>query len=262
MTFPDSERVVYGQNPLAEVVAQLRFPPILKIDSEPPAAFQDAIRMHYPEYSDAAPAPALPDNLPPQILNMIKGFAPSQSGGRQHQFSSEERDWQVTLTRQSLELRTTSYRRWEDFRSRLVNLTAELERNYQPSMYGRVGLRYVDVVRRSLLGLKDVPWLELLNPQVAGELSAPEFGKIDSASRQIHCELEGDNRYLTLKSGIALAEPDKEKCFLIDADFHTHKRTETQNVFNIVDAFNRMSGNFFRWCIKRRLHEALRPEKI
>jgi uncharacterized protein (TIGR04255 family) len=45
MTFPeDSPRVIYGRNPLEQVICQIRFPTILKIDTELPAAFQEQIR--------------------------------------------------------------------------------------------------------------------------------------------------------------------------------------------------------------------------
>ena len=47
MAFPEVERVIYERNPLDEVICQLRFPAILKID-EPPIAFQEQIRTRYP----------------------------------------------------------------------------------------------------------------------------------------------------------------------------------------------------------------------
>ena len=54
MVFPNFERVVYKKNPLEEVICQLRFPPILRIDSGNAADFQDVIRQDYPLYSEAS----------------------------------------------------------------------------------------------------------------------------------------------------------------------------------------------------------------
>ena len=48
MPFPEATRVIYHKNPLTDVICQLRFPPILKIDSEIPSLFQDTIREQYP----------------------------------------------------------------------------------------------------------------------------------------------------------------------------------------------------------------------
>jgi uncharacterized protein (TIGR04255 family) len=262
MDFPEAKRVVYSKNPLAEVIVQLQFAPILKIDSEPPAAFQDLIRLEYPRYSLAAANNPIPANAPPQIRNVIQSMG-FRSGPARHLFEAEDRHWQVALTRQTLELRTRVYRRWEEFCERGHKLRVAFEQTYKPGFYVRLGLRYVDVIRRSLLNLADVPWSELLNPYVAGELSAPELAtRIDAVSRELHCSLEGNNCYLTLRTGIAQTDPDKEPCFLIDSDFHTHKRTEIADVENILDTFNRASGRLFRWSIKPRLHDALEPQPV
>lgn len=264
MAFPDSPRVLYKRNPLAEVVATLKFPPILKIDSDPPAGFQDIIRVQYPQYTDVAARPILPPNIPPQISTIIQGFGGVRSAGAKHQFSSQDETWRVTLTRELIELKTVSYGRWEEFRDRITALIDALERTYAPNGYTRVDLRYVDVVRRSLLQLRGARWADLLNAQIAGELGAPELADdINSMSRQIHCKFGDGDSYLTLKTGlIETAAPDKEQCFLIDSDFHTHQRTERVNVLTTLSGFNRSSGRFFRWCIQQRLHDALGPEPI
>jgi len=267
MALPETNREVYRRNPLAEVTAQLRYPPILRIEVESPAQFQEAIRDRYPLYRQVVPAGQLPTNVPTPVRQLIQGMGPA-AGPLQHVFETQDRTSGVTLSRESLTLRTTTYSRWEDFREQLSRLRETFEGIYRPGYYVRLGLRYVDIVRRSILGLNDVPWGELLNPATGGELSTKEFGEnIDSAQRRLHCKLEGEDRFLTLNTGIALAEPPgpdgvKEKCFLIDADFHTHKRTENANVTTALDTFNRASGNLFRWAIRPRLREALEPRPL
>jgi uncharacterized protein (TIGR04255 family) len=57
MPFPEIERIVYRNNPLTEVVCQLRFPPILSIESELPVKFQDAIREMYPSFQEKVELP-------------------------------------------------------------------------------------------------------------------------------------------------------------------------------------------------------------
>ena len=49
MPFPDATRVIFDANPLDEVICQVKFPPILRIETDP-AAFQDQIRAEYPNY--------------------------------------------------------------------------------------------------------------------------------------------------------------------------------------------------------------------
>ena len=52
--FSKTERTVYRQNPLAEVICQLRFPTILAIGAKDPVDFQDAIRDVFPQYQRRA----------------------------------------------------------------------------------------------------------------------------------------------------------------------------------------------------------------
>lgn len=51
-TFPETPRVIYAKNPLFEVICQLRFPAILKIDSEIPAGFQEKLRASFPLFRE------------------------------------------------------------------------------------------------------------------------------------------------------------------------------------------------------------------
>ena len=53
MPFPEtSQKIIYKKNPLDRVICQLRFPPILKIDTELPDKFQESIRNDFPEFQE------------------------------------------------------------------------------------------------------------------------------------------------------------------------------------------------------------------
>lgn len=262
MALPESNRVIYSRNPLAEVTAQLRFPPILRIEAEAPARFQDEIRDSYPLYRQVRAGGQLPPDIPPPVRSLIQGMG-AAAGPIQHLFETHDRRSVATLSRESLSLKTTSYTRWETFHDQLESLRRTLEQIYRPASYSRLGLRYVDIIRRSIIGLENVSWAELLNASIGGGLTAMELGEnIDSASSELHCRLDGDNCFLRLRMGIALAEPAKEKCFLIDSDFHTHERTEIADVTAFLNEFNRLSGNLFRWAIRERLRDALQPQPL
>ena len=100
MPFPNSPRVIYKKNPLAEVVCALQFPPILKIELGTPAEFQERIRFDYPLYKLAQPPMMnLPPNIPPRVAKLLSGFGPQQGIELSHEFSSEDRKWQIQLTR-------------------------------------------------------------------------------------------------------------------------------------------------------------------
>lgn len=52
MPFPEVKRVIYKKNPLHQVICQLRFPPILKVDAEIPSIFQEKIRGEFPNFKE------------------------------------------------------------------------------------------------------------------------------------------------------------------------------------------------------------------
>ena len=49
--FSQEERCIYGRNQIMEVICQLRFPDILRIEAQEPFEFQDAVRGAYPQYA-------------------------------------------------------------------------------------------------------------------------------------------------------------------------------------------------------------------
>src|SRR5437867_910928 len=101
MPFPDSQRVIYTQNPLHEVICQLRFPPILRIDAEPPAAFQERLRAMYPLFREIEQD--LPfDNAPAEFAKILKGALLNRTRAMGYEFVSEDGAWLVTLCRDAL----------------------------------------------------------------------------------------------------------------------------------------------------------------
>jgi uncharacterized protein (TIGR04255 family) len=258
MPFPEAERQVYELNPLAEVIAQLRYDPILIVDSQTPAQFQEAIRHELPVYrvSDT-----LPPGMPQPVQRIFREMGAPDTF-RQHTFASQDSRWEIILTRESLVLKSKSYGGWFDFQNRLQRIQQAFEHAYRPAgTYVSVNLRYVDVFQRSKLDLNGVPWSELLRPEVAGELASDLIGEeIDKMSNSLHCPLDNEGSFLTLKTSLALSKDGRrEKCFVLDSDFHTHSRAETQDVQPIFHRFNRHSRNLFQWTIKDRLRRALRP---
>lgn len=62
--FPVAPRVVYDKSPLVEVVCQLRFPTVLRIEAEVPSAFQEAVRSRFPLFDRQASS--VPHKVIPQ----------------------------------------------------------------------------------------------------------------------------------------------------------------------------------------------------
>lgn len=259
MAFPESPRVIYRNNPLEQVICQLRFPPILRIGSETPAAYQEAIRNQYPLFEEKA---ANPLELPSELLKVVGSDFPLPIGPKAYEFISADQVWRVGITRDFIALTCRKYERWEDFKAHLERPLAAIIEHYSPAFYTRVGLRYRDVIRRSALNLKGVEWSALLRPHVAGELSAPEIaGEIERVMKDVTITLNKES-HVRIRHGLAHGKQNGELCYVIDSDFYTEERTEIKDGPAILDHFNRQSGRLFRWCITDRLHEAMGPRVI
>lgn len=260
MPFPESPRVIYETNPLEEVICQLRFPPILRIDSEIPAAFQEAIRVQYPLFTEAT-TDALP--MPKEIARLLGQDFSIRAGNPNFTFTSEDELWKVTLTREFLALTSLKYVRWEDFKAHLALPLKACENQYAPTFYSRIGLRYKDVIRRSKLGLENVPWAELLEQHIAGTLGLLEFADaIKHAVQDILIDLDGDSSQVRIRHGLTQANSNGEVCYLVDSDCFTKQRTEKEHALRQLDSFNKTAGRLFRWCITDRLHRALGPQPV
>jgi uncharacterized protein (TIGR04255 family) len=255
--FPNSARVLYAKNPLIEVICQIRFPPVLRIDSEVPAHFQERIRAHFPLLTEEESQ--LPSELTPELAQLVRTAILQQAPRKSWKFTSEDASWEVTLARDFFALSTKSYTRWEDFRSRFAMVLEALQTEYRPSFLTRIGLRYQNLIVRSNLGLTDISWSELLQPHIAAEYSSLDLSPaIRESGHRVLIELSQNGR-VNLRHGTAHKQGEDELLYLIDNDFFTEDKTEVAHVLNRLDLFNGESGRLFRWCITERLHEAMEP---
>lgn len=252
---------MYKTNTLEEVLCQLKFPPILRIESELPTAFQDEISAEYPGFQEGPVSPQV--NLPPALANILAGQLMGL-GSREFQFISPDGAWKVVLNREFIALSATRYRKWEEFSARLEKALSVLKLQYKlPVFLTRIGLRYRNLIRRSDFGGQKDPWSKLLAPHILGELSdANVASKVTLAARQIVISLDDRGGQVRVNHGLVVPPQGGEICYSIDIDLFTEMRTEADNGVDILKAFNRQAGKLFRWCITEYLHNALKPSDV
>jgi uncharacterized protein (TIGR04255 family) len=257
MIFPESDRTVYKVDTIAEVICQLQFPELLAIASEPPAAFQEAIRQEYPLYRRQ-------DGLagPPEIAQILSQFqVPTPQAAVHHHFSTADEQRTVTLTPKFIAVSERRYSEWSNLRAEIERSKRALESIYRPSFYTRTGLRYQDVIDRNELGIQ-VPWSDLLNPVMAGYLGVTR-GNLSSCVTETSADVvfqdpEADDLLVRLQHGLAI--PDRNPSNLVysnDADHYTQRQLDGGSVLAVLDRFNAEAGNLFRWSISPLLHDAL-----
>ena len=255
----EEARQIFKRRQLLEVICQLRFPEILKIESTEPAEFQDRIRGEYPQYQKKV------EPLPPQIVN---GKPVPQGTVNNYQLISEDGQWKVSLTKGFVALSTHGYVRWEDFAKRLDRVLAALIQLYQPAYFARVGLRYINAIDRSALGLAEAPWRELIQPGYLGLLAdedAPEsaFSKCELSAS---LALPGGAK-AGVKSGPGTLrkvnnrtkEATETRVFMLDLDVYMDGKTplgQTAPALNIVHG---NADSLFRGAITDTLADAMQP---
>jgi uncharacterized protein (TIGR04255 family) len=263
MPFPAVQRVVYARKPLVEVICQLRFSPILIIDSETPARFQESIRHIFPNFSESTEIQQ--EILPNMNFPISSGIMnqPSRiSTNKIYSFTSGDNNWTLNLTRTFLALSSKSYHRWEDFFDKFKKPIEALQEIYKVVFYTRIGLRYIDVFCRLNLGLCDTPWQELVQPFILGL----------SSSAIADCVLKHDCKYEVIlddKKSIARIATSfikntstAEDCFKVDSDFYTSINIPVSDVISNLDFLHDRSSRLLRFLIQEKLHKAMEPSDL
>lgn len=142
LTLPEARDVVFDKSPIRQVICQVRFPPILRIESEKPAELQDKLRGKYPHLRQE------------QGLQVDLGAPEGDEGESPRRatvtpplwaFSSSDEEWTVSLTREFVALSTgENYQTFDELRDRLAEVFQGFRSVYDPAHATRVGLRYIN----------------------------------------------------------------------------------------------------------------------
>lgn len=255
--FPNSPRVIYERTPLRQVICQLRFPTILRITAEPPAVFQEKIRRRFPVFERQAPA-VEGHQLPPEIAQLIASAAGAEVS---YSFRTDDASEQLTLGKDFIALTHNAYVQWEDFREALLLGLQALVEAYDPTSYSRIGLRYINLLKRSVLGLDGRPWSELLHDRIAGELALPGFEQAEEARRLVRLKLGDSGDQLLFQHGLDAGDA-AEISYGLDYDFYRQEKVSIDGALPILERLHDYSGKAFRWSIAGVVHESMGPRAI
>lgn len=263
MLFPETERVIYTVNPLELVICQLRFPPILRIEAETPAGFQDRIRKEFPQFQERTEFAAI---LPPEVVQLlpqevIQSLKPSH---KVYDFASSDGSLVVSLASNFIALTSRNYERWEGFYDRLEIVLDALQEEYEPATFTRIGLRYRDLIKKRELGLADCSWPELLNEVLVREFATPELaGVTENIGHGMLLRLGPGQERVQIQHGLAMEPSTGEAIgYFIDSDFFVEEMIDVDAASNRLVEFNQQNRRLFRWCISDRLHDAMGPRPV
>ena len=263
MPFPESQRVIYAKNPLVNVICQLRFPPILRIDTEVPSLFQDFIKNDYPFYKELTEFQTEVSSGVQQPLNeFLINQATKASFTKNHEFSSEDGNWKINLTRTFLSISSTNYQTWENFLEQFTKARKALLEIYAPPFFTRIGIRYIDIIDRSKLGLESIEWKELLQPYFLGLLSSEVSESIQNCENSFEIGLRDGVSIARIVTSFATNVSSNERCYQIDSDFYTPRKTSVPETDSTLNFLHERASRLIRWVITEKLHSAMEPKEI
>ena len=257
--FSHNERCIYRNNQLAEVICQFRFPEILNIQTNLPAAFQEIIRDEFPRFSSRkeTPAPKLTGTAGNMTLQ-------KQEPINNYQFFSADGIWRINLTSRFISLSCSKYTCWEEFARRLDKPLAAFIQTYHPAFFERVGLRYLNFFSRQELGLAGTPYREMFSPCYLGPLMEEDVQEAGTTRCSVDTEmaLRGGCR-VKLHAGPGLVkrqgQPDNEVKFVFDQDLYMAGPLEIKLAVGALQTLHTQAGAIFRGAITDVTHDAMDP---
>ncbi len=261
-TLPRYEPEQLLNAPLALVVAQIRFPPVLSIqtDERSLARFQDLLRDRYP-FVFVGQQIGL--NVGPQ------GIEQQQTSGRIYQFTDEQREWAVSLANDSVALEARHYTNYDDFSQRIMSLIAAIKEVYRITERQRLGLRYINEIRYpEASAIAD--WIPLLRHELLGLVANREITpSITSTLQELSLSLPSGAltiRHGYVPQGTTVAPVpgegirDPGPFYLLDFDaFDEQGRDLDDHVLHdLLQNYNHTMFQLFRWLVQDQLYVYLR----
>jgi uncharacterized protein (TIGR04255 family) len=268
MKITNSERVIYEHNPIAEVICQIRFDALSEGEVEKFAFLQKSLSdLGYVKYSqektygfqqqldaNGMPIPQAPVTLPQLLI---------------HRSMSSDGLFHVLYCADFISISCLKYSSWDDFFKRIfAAISAFAALNIKVNV-NRVGLRYRDVIEREAIGLKGIPWQELIKPFLLGPFAqkalCDEFDEdVNIHSLMSQSQFRVDDSWLILQSALMSSVSSENKAFLIDSDFFYDQNIDP----DLMSSFDKLgftlnklhsnAGALFRRCITEKLHNALK----
>jgi uncharacterized protein (TIGR04255 family) len=203
----------FEQNMLASVILQLRFRPILKVETRL-ADFQDKVRTRFPGFNtfDSQEITVGSVKTSAQQINV--------RNEKVHQFISLDESSVMTLSTSALSVEYGHHRSKETVFSDAALLLEALNAVYAPVIPARLGLRYVNLIQLSILKKaleRDVTWPEVLSAKFA---EVPGGGASLNGGTRFIAEVSSpcERGNMTLRHGLLSNGPEEEPHFRLDVD--------------------------------------------
>lgn len=239
LDLPKPDTRVTGRSTVAMVICQVRFDEQASIAPPAAIAFHERLGGESGVYSKIEPIAGGRIVLEMGPSGPIPQAAQQQTGWT---LETEDGTWSLTLLPDSIGLQANegsgAYKGWDDFRGRLSEALGALEEVATPTIVHRLGLRFVDRIPGSPLGVEDArSWSEYISANFLGAVAEPRIAEAAKFAQQQLVLDVGDGTNCTLRQGLAavLSPPERNAEYVIDADVY-RERGRPFNAATILDS--------------------------
>jgi len=235
--------------PLEVALCQLRFPVIASIlDPVRLAPFQERLRHIYATMH--------------QEKNVMLGITPQgpimNEGGPLWRLRDAEDVWNIAIAPDFLAIESSRYESRDDFMQRWREVLDAFEAVFEPTLYERLGIRYINRLRSDVIAPEE--WPDLIKNEVYGALaiSLPEEGQIVTCLSQAQLTLAGTQvqaRWGLIPPNLPVLPniaPLPTSGWILDIDVYS-EGTRSFTAEQVEAETRSHSGhayNFFRWAVK------------
>lgn len=250
----------YKNNQITEMLCQIRFSTILKINNESDESlseFQEKIKEKFPNYQminenvvnvEMSGGEKDLESITPQILrNNIKN----------HMFISNGGNERINLTCNFISLSTNEYKCWEEFKADFIWVLDKFNQVYKTENFNRVGIRYINAFSKSELNINEEDkWSDYISEDIVG-LSSKYDVKVYNSNIEIPFE---DNSQMRIISGLGTKQNIDNNVlpvFIIDKDTYKLGNISKDNINATLESLHSHNSEIFEKLIKQELREKM-----
>jgi len=240
LNFPEKPEIRLRNSPLAEVICQVQFPPILRIAKETPDDLQESIRDRFPDLS-------IEQGYIVQLPKVGNVENPNvETPPRSYRFIRSEDKCQATLGIDFFSLSTKDYHQWKNFISDYQLLESAVKSIYQIPYAKRVGLRFINRFTLQNTISKNAEELISLFRKELTCLYKTDCWK--NPEEMVYQIILGDNP-AKLAIRIKYGSENLSPFFILDLDYFQEGKVELGKLDEILSYSHNRIYQAFRWCL-------------
>lgn len=244
----------YKNNPLYEVILQIRFPKILSINSNDPIEFQEKIKKLFPIYRLKIENEQEMEFNPNTESIFLKGKKTYSN----HNFISQDGHYKVNLTSDFIAISTNNYTKWDYLFEMFQSVFDSFQEIYQSPFFERIGLRYVNAFSKEKLMLGNALWKDVLNNNYIGALSFIPEQRVKNNNIAFEYELDEPTMRAKINAGLGTLN-NVYKVFIFDCDLICIKQINKEEINGIIQTLHNNEVNIFEGFLSETLKQHMEP---